>query len=495
MKKLNLDDNRRDVITDLRFIELELKEWKDGEERKAQLDAERYYRGDQDIYKKERNLFDKKGNKIPLNHLPNNKVVNNQYRRMVDQITNFEMGQPITFDTDLSTTTGKQFAKLLGKIFGPQVLRTLKKLARQAVNGGIAWLYVWPDEENQTLGFSFFPASEVKPEWRDSEHSELDCAVHYYMVQEYDNDGNKKSREHVEIFDGNGIHRYIYEDGSLKPDGDTPVVPYLQVKIGDVFIPYNWTRCPLIPFRRSDLEQTLLSLCKDLVDALNLMLSVLLDALQDNASGVRLVIKNYDGTNWDKFIHNMAATNIIPIRTTDGADGGVETLEITVTIENYKFILDALKKAIIENCGGFDAKDDRLGSNPNQMNIESMYADIEITANDLESEFAASFEQVMWFVKQYLKQTGKGDFENEEANVIFNRDMMVNEGEVIENCQKSVGIISNETIRKQHPWPDDAAKEEERIKNEQDEAMQQADAYRAAFEATTGKDVTEDGNE
>lgn len=499
MKKLNFDDNRIGVITDLRFCELELDNWINSPQRLAQLEAEKYYRGEQDIFKKERSLFDSKGNKHVLKHLPNNRVVNNLYAKMVDQITNFEMGQPITFDTDLKSATGKQLAEQLALIFGKQTLRTLKKVARRAVNEAISWLYLWPDAQNGTLGFSFFPGSEILPEWADAEHKEVDCAMRRYVVKEYDDNGNKKDVYHVEVFDGNGIHRFIHDNGKLQPDGDTPAVPYLQVKIGEDFIPYNWTRCPLIPFRRSDLEQTLLSKCKTLVDALNYMLSVLLDALQENAQGTRLVIKNYDGTDWDKFIHNLIATNIIPVRTTDGADGGVETLAIDVTIENYKFVLEALKKAIIENCGGFDTKDERVGSNPNQMNIESMYADIEITANDLESEFAASFEQVMWFVKQYLKQTGKGDFEDDEkAEVIFNRDMMINEAEVIEMCGKSVGLISNETILKNHSWVDDPAEELKRIAKEQEAAAQQTDTYRDAFENggnTPEEDVTDDGEE
>ena len=500
MKELNFDDNRIGVVTDLRFCELELNDWINGSVRAAQLKADKYYRGQQDIYKKTRTLIDSKGNEYILKNLPNNKVVINLYAKLVDQITNFEMGQPITFDTDLSTTTGKNLAKQLSLIFGKQTLRTLKKTTRHAVNEGISWLYLWPDIENKTLGFSLFPAYEILPEWADDEHKELDCAMRYYVTNDYNDLGVKQETKHVEVFDGNGIHRFLYVDGCLKPDGDTPTVPYLKVKVGETFKGYNWTRCPLIPFRRSDLENTLLSKCKDLVDALNLMLSVLLDALQENAQGTRLVIKNYDGTDWDSFIHNLIATNIIPVHSTPDGDGGVETLEITVTIENYKFVLDALKNAIVENCGGFDAKDDRLGSNPNQMNIASMYSDIEITANDLESEFSASFEQVMWFVKQWIKQTGgvKEETDNEKADVIFNRDTMVNEKEVIESCAKSVGLISRETILKNHSWVDDPKAELDRLKDEEAEAQKQADSYRDAFENGPGdppKGVTEDGDE
>ena len=49
---------------------------------------------------------------------------------------------------------------------------------------------------------------------------------------------------------------------------------------------------------------------------------------------------------------------------------------------------------MIENARGYDAKDDRLGGNPNQMNIQSMYSDIDLDANGMETEFQAAFEEL-----------------------------------------------------------------------------------------------------
>lgn len=142
----------------------------------------------------------------------------------------------------------------------------------------------------------------------------------------------------------------------------------------------------------------------------------------------------------------------------------METLEIKVNAENYKAILELLKKALIENEMGFDAKDDRLSGNPNQMNIQSMYSDIDLDANDMETELQAAFEEILWFVNVYFGSTGKGDFDGETVNIIFNRDMLMNETEAIANCQASVGILSDETIVGQHPWVDDPQEEIERLK-------------------------------
>ena len=55
---------------------------------------------------------------------------------------------------------------------------------------------------------------------------------------------------------------------------------------------------------------------------------------------------------------------------------------------------------------------------------------------------------------------------NEDVNVIFNRDILINESESIDNCLKSVGVLSDETIVSQHPWTVDAKKELARLKSE-----------------------------
>ena len=127
---------------------------------------------------------------------------------------------------------------------------------------------------------------------------------------------------------------------------------------------------------------------------------------------------------------------------------------------------------------GYDAKDDRLSGNPNQMNIQSMYSDIDLDANDMETEFQAAFEEILWFVNVHLANTGQGEFEGEEVNIIFNRDMMMDEGQIIENIRNSVGILSNQTLVAQHPWVDDVenelAKLEEEKQKEQKELEQQA---------------------
>ena len=157
----------------------------------------------------------------------------------------------------------------------------------------------------------------------------------------------------------------------------------------------------------------------------------------------------------------------------DGSQGGVDALQIEVNSENYKSILNLLKKSLTENAMGYDGKDDKLSGNPNQMNIKSMYSDIDLDANRMETEFQASFEDLLWFVNAHLNNSGKGNFIDTKVNVIFNRDIMMNETEVIENCQKSVGILSDETIISNHPWITDVKVELKRIESQKQNDIDQ----------------------
>ena len=114
-----------------------------------------------------------------------------------------------------------------------------------------------------------------------------------------------------------------------------------------------------------------------------------------------------------------------------------------------------------------------MSNNPNQMNIQSMYADIDLDANNMETEFQASFEQLLWFVNVHLRKDKDPTLE-----VIFDRDVLVNEGQTIENIAKSVGIISEETLVSMHPFVVDPKAELERMKKEKEEKINQ---YPEAF--------------
>lgn len=485
MVTLNLRDdcngrvatNFKRGMTDKRFLELEITAWLTSRERKKQLEGEAYYDGYQDVTHRERLALDEDGKPIVLKNLPNNRLVNNLYSKMVDQKTNYSFGRPLSFDTE-----NKEYAKALGALFGARFLRTMHNVGEGAWIGGKSWLY--PYYENGELAFRRFPADEVLPFWADADHTVLDAAVHVYVVQEYDEAEHAKDVVKVEVMHGGGVDCFIRtDDGVLEPDSFAYSGPYIITQQDDEtgkVEGYNWERIPLVCFKSSHHEIPLLSKVKCLQDAYNNILSNFANQMEEDIHTTILVIKNYDGEDLGTFRRNLATYGAIKVRSYEGAEGGVDTLEISVNAENYKTLLALLKDAIIENARGYDAKDDRMSGDPNQMNIQSMYSDIDLDANGIEMEFQASMEELLWFINKHLANTGGRSFEGEDVTVIFDRDVLINETEAINNCKNSVGILSDETIVKMHPWVTDPEQELQRIKNEKEEAMQ-ADPYQAAF--------------
>lgn len=450
--------------TDIRYLEKILGKWLKSPIREEQLLAEKYYDGDHDILRREKKVIGADGNLVTINNVANNKLVDNQYRKLVDQKTNYVLGKPLTIATE-----NEEYLKLLNKVFNKKIHRQLRVLAQYAVDGSIAWLYPYPQDGEFKI--TVFPAYEICPIWKDKAHTELDCAMRYYKEEVFDDNGGIKEVYYVDLFTIYGITHFTYRGGNLIP-ADNPHSAYLYV--GEQGL--NWNKLPLIPFKYNNKEIPLIRNVKGLQDSLNQVLSDFQNNMEEDPRTTILVLKNYDGTNIPEFRQNLATYGVIKVTTVDGVQGGVETLNVEVNAANYQAILMQLKRAIVENGRGFDAKEERMDGDPNQMNIQSMYTDIDLDVNGMETEFQAGFEELKWFIDQYLIHQGHADFTNEEVTFVFNRDIFINEDSMITNCMNSVGILSNQTIVAKHPWTTNVARELAQIEEDKQAELDEMDA-------------------
>lgn len=461
----------KDRITDEQYIVNEINHFKVSQRRKEMLDGEKYYAGKHDILSRVRTVIGEDGELTEVKNLPNNRIVDNQYKKMVDQKVNYLLGQPFSLQSD-----NDNYAKVLKQVFNKKFQRLMKVIGEDSLNCGIAWLFPYYNEQGE-LAFRRIRPFEIIPGWHDSEHTQLDYAIRIYEVIVYEG-RTEKVVEKVEVYEDKGISYFELNGSTL-----TPCEPYFQnyftVTAADGSeIGYNWTKIPLIPFKYNSKEIPLIKMVKSLQDGLNIIESNFQNSMEEDTRNTILVLVNYDGENLGEFRKNLAQYGAVKIKTVDGAAGDLRTLQVEVNSDNYKAILEIFKKAIIENAMGYDAKDDRLKGSPNQMNILSMYSDIDLDANNMETEFQASMEELLWFINAHLANTGQGDFEGEDVDIIFNRDILLSESEAIDNVAKSVGILSEETVVSMHPWVDDPQAELDRIHQEKEENMEQ---YGLAF--------------
>ena len=151
-------------------------------------------------------------------------------------------------------------------------------------------------------------------------------------------------------------------------------------------VPYNWQRVPLIAFKRNAHETPLISCCKSLQDGINLMVSTFENNMCEDARNTILIIVNYDGQDMGSFRKNLSQYGAVKVRNDgSGAGGDVRALTVEVNAENYRAILEIFKTALIENCKTYDTKDARLTGDANQMHIQTIYQDIELDAQDMET--------------------------------------------------------------------------------------------------------------
>lgn len=437
MEKLRLCD----TMGEKEFFEAEISRWKGSCQRRAMIDGERYYRGDHDILKSVREVIGRDGKLKRVDNLPNNRIVDNQYQRLVNQKINYLMGREFLIDGD-----NGEYIPILRKMLGRDFQKILKCVMRDAVNMGIGWLYVYTDEDNK-LKFKRIPAFEVIPYWKDYEHTLLDKAVRIYTVEGYK--GMKECvREMVEIYSADKVEVYELEGGKLLKEEE-----HFYIE-GD--------RIPLVAFKYNEREIPLITRVKSLQDALNRTVSDFENNLQEDPRNTILVLQNYDGTDLGEFRQNLSVYGAVKVKSIDGAPGDIKTLTTEVNAENYTALINLLKNAMVENAMGYDSKSDKIGNNPNQLVIKSMFSDLDLDVDDVETEFKYSFEIIKMFADRYMASSGYGYFENERAELIFNRDTLINESEAIDNCIKSAQILSEDTVILQHPWVVDAKRETEK---------------------------------
>jgi SPP1 family phage portal protein len=253
--------------------------------------------------KKRREAIGAGGEIIPIYNLPNNRIVDNQYKKIVDQKTNFLVGL-----SPLITAENQKYDDLLQNYLDDDFFRLLKMICIDCLNCGIAWVYSYYDEDGEFRLKRFAPY-EVLPFWEDEEHTKLASVARLYSIWVYQK-GTKKLVEKVEVYKPEGIEYYEFYNGQLIEDVQKPATSYYNIDDKA----YNWGKIPLTPFKYNYLEIPLIRDLKLLQDALNKTLSDLQDDLQEDARNTILVLKNYDGQNLGEFRQNLSTYGAIKVR-------------------------------------------------------------------------------------------------------------------------------------------------------------------------------------
>ena len=450
-------------LTDTRIVYL-IDKFKSSDRFEMMQEGERYYRVDNDI--KDRKITRKvNGHSVEESWRANNKLAHAKYKNQVDEKIAYLLSKPVTYKT--SEDNGSAYADKIKSILGKHFQYQLTQLGYEASNKGAGWLQVYVDAEGE-LKTMVIPAEQCIPYWKDKNHTELDTMIRVYdtTVWEY---STQKVITNVEVWTADGVAFYrlegqllIYDYGkSTDMDAGGPVSHY---KEGDAW--KSWGKVPFIPFKNNQIEMPDIKFVKSLIDAYDNGRSEAANYVEE-VKNLIFVLKGYGGTDLDELMRDINEDRAIKID--DVEDGGVDTISPQMDITALREHYEQLKRDIIEDGQSVNKDLDKFGSAPSGVALRFMYSGLDLKCNLMETEFKMGFEQLLYFVDVYLQLTGQGNFEKTEVELVFNRDMAMNEAEQIQNCTNSRGTISDKTIIAHHPYVSDV-EEEMRLLEEQKEA-------------------------
>lgn len=411
-----------------------------------------YYNNKQEIlYKKRLGIGEVKGTREVIENLPNNKIMRNQYAVLVDQKKNYLLTRPI----GVSSENKSYQEKLQQELFNFKFHKLIKSVGRDSLLANMGYIYPYIDKEGNFKLMKFDPL-EIIPIWEDKLHTWLQGFIRFYKTVDYED----HETEIVEYYHMWGIDRYEEVNGELVLREQEP-----YFMIGDEI--GNWGRIPLIYFRMDEQEQPLLNRVKALQDAINSILSRFMDTMDEDYRNTILVLKNIGGHNEQdlkRIRREINRSGIIAFSSnpqTGNAD--VSTLSVDIDITNYETVLEILIRSLIEVGRGVDTNSELFQKAVNQMTIQSLYTNIDLDANEMETEYKVSLDILLYFYNYY-----KG-YDHQDVKFTFDRNILINETATIENAQKSIGVISNRTIMRHHPWVEDIAEEEKQVAKEMKE--------------------------
>lgn len=444
--------NDVNVLTTEELIKIYIDAFSESKELSLMQEGARYYKVENDILSRKMYRYEDRV-KIEDETKTNNKLAHGFMHTLVDDKVNYLLLKPITL-----TCKDEKYLDKVKEVLGRRFQKRLSQLGNETSNKGIAWLHVYINEEGE-FKMLRTPSEQIIPLWEDADHEKLYALIRFYQVETYEGK-EKKHVTKIEYWTKGTVEYYVMQDGVVILDAER----YLDdeheghFRIRDT--PSSWGRIPFIYFKNNDFELPDLQFVKTLIDNYDVTRSDIANLLED-IKDIIYALRGYGGEDLGEFMRDMAYYKAIKL----DEDGGLDKIEHTIDIDAAEKHYQQLKKDIFDFGQGVDKNSDKLGNSPSGIALKFIYSGLDLKCNSLEGWFKWGFEELMRFVNIYLELTGQ-NISNEDVEIMFNRDIAINESQVITDCQNSKGVISDKTIMEQHPWVEDVEEEIKQLEKE-----------------------------
>ncbi|MGG7153403.1 phage portal protein, partial [Clostridium neonatale] len=213
---------------------------------------------------------------------------------------------------------------------------------------------------------------------------------------------------------------------------------------------------------------------KPLIDVYDKVFSGFVNDLED-IQEIIFILTNYEGEDSREFLSQLKKYKTVKVNDSGAGDrSGLQTLTIDIPIEAREKLLTMTRKAIFEQGQGVDPQQQDFG-NASGVALKFLYSLLELKAGLTETEFKLGFGEFVRAICRYLNVECKSIIQT------WTRTAVTNDSELADICTSSMGLLSNLTLYKNHPFVEDADKEAEQKKKEGEEKQQDNDDYKGAF--------------
>ena len=462
-----------------------LQEWRRSKKILDMKDAEKYLLIENtEIDKKTRSYEDPETGKLVINNtLSNIKSKTGKYRKLVNLRQNFALDKPFIISCD-----DDNYKEAWDEFLDDDTRDIIAIIGKQAINKGICFGYPYIDELGN-LKLMNTQSETIYPAWADINHKELDAVVRDYVVREYINQTPTDIYK-VEFWDkqiyqkfrdySNGEGYTNLLDENVEKDsvtGEMISIIYTHMKNANGE-GISWDKVPFVPFKGNDDELPALNECRSNIDGYDLIKSKGMDSILDDIDAV-LMVKNISAELNDlakarKIIQNSRIVSVED-------DGDAKYLTVDLDTASVKEELDLIKKDIIDDTNSVDVTTIEFGSNPSGKAMRMFFEPLNEWCNGFEKQFRAFMKALKYFFDKWLSwKGGYGTFEELQKKKItftLDRDLIVDETDIIDNIVKLENEISQETKDELNPYVESHEKEEKRRKEDLKKQQEQMELF------------------
>lgn len=382
-----------------------------------------------------------------------NQIVNHFRKLIVDQKTDYLTGTPATYNYEADTTVNEDLQRIL-KLNHYDYLDAETVRMTSAVGVSYRLAYIDPQGE---LRFKILPGHNVIT--LEDDH-EVKLAIHHTLIL---NEAGQQAVK-LEVYDESMVRVYT---GDVNGFG---LVDEYQ---------HFFNHCPVVAFHNED-EEADFECVDELIDAYDELISMSMDEITEFRMAYLAILSEVEmeedtlqkaKTHGAIYLNDPAAK--IEYITKNLNDVFYENAKATIEKNIYKFsaTLDMSEESFTGASG--EARKWKLLA-------------IENKAQATERLLMKAFCHQFHLVSDYLSLKKGKNMDALEVQVLFNRNLPSEVGQIVEENSKLVGQVSQRTLLSRLPFIADVEKE---LKQLEDES---GDAYLQAFQALQQQTPEED---